>query len=381
MEARERLIELERNISAIINAMEQDVRANKLVPDNIFLPLLKKLRSLNKVMDPQRALICYLVGNTSTGKSSLINKICGRLVCRVSEDDGHGTENFSRIHVEEVNTTFIDTVGFGSDDEDAAVCNEIKSRFMESKELPDVILFIVTRENLRDQNALKWITSRLNNILKWLMKQQYQIEIPIVCVLNKIDDYFEGRAPQEQGDLERVEEHLTSALSKVNQHLCIEIKQRVAVSTRFNYHVDHLKTIMNVNSPLNAQIIENNHQYFLKYRQSMANTIITAFSTASAAISVVPLIDLLIITVMHGWMFKMLACFSVDSRRTPEMFERVNWTQNMLHSIARTALLLVGDAFELTGALFLIGAGISVTAASLTTAKLGWTCYEYFTKE
>jgi len=113
----------------------------------------------------------------------------------------------------------------------------------------------------------------------------------------------------------------------------------------------------------------------------MANKIIAAFSMVNAAVSMLPVADIAIISFMNEWMFKMLACFSIDSQRTAATFRALNWVQNMIQAVFRTMLLLVGDALELTGVTFLVGAGISVITASLTTAKLGWECYDYFTKE
>lgn len=241
-------------------------------------------------------------------------------------------------------------------------------------------MLVVTRQNLRDQATLKRITDILKKILQWLNKEAHQIRVLVLCVLSKIDEYFDGQRLCDV-DIEEVNKRLTNALIEINKHLHYRVEQRVAVSARQKYHIDHLFSILNVNSPLNAQIILNQRQYFANHRQTMATKIITAFAAANAAISLLPAIDILIIRIMDEWMFKILACFSVDPSRTADMFIRLKSAQHITVSILRTGLLLLGDAMELTGIAFLAGAGISATTASLTTAKLGWDCYSYMTKE
>jgi len=83
------------------------------------------------------------------------------------------------------------------------------------------------------------ITTHSNNIIQRLTKPKHKIEIPIVCVLNKIDEYFNGQVPQQE-DLEEFKKYLMNALEKVNENLCIKVKQCIAVSIWRKYNVDDL---------------------------------------------------------------------------------------------------------------------------------------------
>jgi ribosome biogenesis GTPase A len=50
------------------------------------------------------------MGSTNSGKSSVINCICKREVCKVSVDETAGTMVFQRVPVPELNAIFYDTI-------------------------------------------------------------------------------------------------------------------------------------------------------------------------------------------------------------------------------------------------------------------------------
>jgi uncharacterized protein (DUF697 family) len=111
---------------------------------------------------------------------------------------------------------------------------------------------------------------------------------------------------------------------------------------------------------------------------SIVNKIIAAFSTASAAVSFLPIADIFIVTFLQEWMYRMLACFSVDPSRTADSFKAVHRIQQGASIAIRTGALFVGGVFQLSVVGYLIGSGICVAAAATSTAAIGWACYFYF---
>jgi uncharacterized protein (DUF697 family) len=249
---------------------------------------------------------------------------------------------------------------------------------MKTDNCPDAVILIITREQLRDKVCLKHIMDNVNNVLKWVKSQRYGIEIPVICVLNKIDVYFNNNSPTSEVDMEKVNDYTEKALRIVNEHLIIPATQCIPVSATTNYGIDQLRLNINAQSPLNAQIIDKNLDYISQYRLSIANKIIAAFSTASAAVSFLPIVDILVVTFLQEWMYRMLACFSIDPSRTADSFKTVHRVQQGASIAIRTGALLVGGVFQLSVVGYLIGSGICVATAASSTAVIGWTCYFYF---
>ncbi|CAF3448866.1 unnamed protein product [Rotaria socialis] len=128
---------------------------------------------------------------------------------------------------------------------------------------------------------------------------QLGTSIPAICVLSKIDEYFQGQAPNCEDDVKQLEEYTERALKSVNKYLIDPAVQCIPISTRYNYGVDQLRLSLNAQSPLHAQIIDKNLDYISRCRLSIANKIIAAFSTASAAASFLPLANIFIVTFLQ----------------------------------------------------------------------------------
>jgi ribosome biogenesis GTPase A len=110
----EKLKILQSNVQHVIDVMKEEVKGNRLLPNGIFDTLFDDLQSLSRIIDPRRPLVCYCVCNTDAGKSSLINEIYGLEVCDVSNTFQAGTHDFQTVSVPEINTCFVDTIGFSS---------------------------------------------------------------------------------------------------------------------------------------------------------------------------------------------------------------------------------------------------------------------------
>lgn len=364
-------------IQEVIDHMEADVKASKLLPDAIFLPLFDKLRELSQVINPTRSLICYCVGNTDAGKSSLINALSKSHVCPVSDSFEAGTNRFQTVSVPEINTLFVDTVGFGSNIHDHALVRKFEEE-IEKTNSPDIVLLIVSRADLRRVESLKNAIDYINFVLAWTRNKRNNVEVPVMCVLTKLDEYFPGQKLESEIHGKKTEEYISRALEIINMHLNEKVTKAIAVSSVQNYGIEELILSMNAQSPLNAQIMVKNVEYVEQCRLAMANKIIAAFSTACAAVSFLPGVDLVITTILQEWMYRMLACFSIDPERTPDQFKVVHKAQTMSSLVVRTVALMVGGVFQLSIVGYLIGSGICVVAASSTTAILGWKCYYYF---
>jgi uncharacterized protein (DUF697 family) len=251
---------------------------------------------------------------------------------------------------------------------------EMKMRNVDN---PDAIILVVTKDHLRRERDLISTTNDINSILKWLKKQRYNADIPILCVLNKIDEYFDNNLPTPEFRT-KVEEYTTMALTIVNKYLTIPATKCIPVSNIKDYGIDELRRNIDAQSPLNAQIIDKNLDYVTQYRLSIANKIIAAFSTASAAVSFLPIVDIVLITVLQEWMYRLLACFSVDPSRTPDAFKALHCVHQVASLGIRAGALFVGGVFQLSVVGYLIGSSICVATATTSTAALGWESYFYF---
>ncbi|CAF1219233.1 unnamed protein product [Rotaria sordida] len=288
-----------------------------------------------------------------------------------------GTENFQVIPVAEVNATFVDIIKFDLQTDDPDLVERYNEQ-MQTDLFPDAVILVVTKEELNNITSLKNIIDDVNNVLNWMKRESYDTEIPVICVLNKIDEYFDNQLPSSDTDVKKIEEYTRKALELVNKYLIIPSTKCIPVSTTKNYDINQLRLNINAVSPLNAQIIDKNLDYISQYRQSIANKIIAAFSTASAAVSLLPIADIIIINFFQEWMYRMLACFSVDPNRTPDSFKAVNRIHQGVSIAIRTGSLFIADIFQLTLVGYSIGSGICVFAGAMATTSLGWSCYFYF---
>jgi uncharacterized protein (DUF697 family) len=166
-----------------------------------------------------------------------------------------------------------------------------------------------------------------------------------------------------------------------SRHLIVKVTKAVAVSSIQNYGIHELILNMNAQSPLNAQVMDKNLEYVEQCRLAMANKIIAAFSTTSAAVSFLPIADLILVTILQEWMYRMLACFSINPQRTADTFQTVHRAGSIANLAVRAVALVIGGVLQLSVVGYLMGAGICVTTASSTTAILGWACYKYFVEK
>ncbi|CAF1939646.1 unnamed protein product [Rotaria magnacalcarata] len=347
------------NIQQVIDSMKMEVKSNPMFPMTLFNALFNTLGSLTETLNPTRSHTCYCLGGTDVGKSSLINSIARSDECKIGENDLPCTDGFKIVHVEDVNATFVDSIGFGAQLDDSVLVTRTQKQ-MENIERPDAVIIVVTKNNLRTTVSLDSIMKNVNS------------------VLNKIDEYFKGQAPNSEGDVKQLEEYTERALKSVNKYLIDPAVQCIPVSTRCNYGVDQLRLSINAQSPLNAQIIDKNLDFISRSRLSIANKIIAAFSTASAAASFLPLIDIVILTFLQEWMYRMLACFSIDPNRTPNTFKAVHRIQQTASIAIRAGALFIGGALQLSLVGYFIGTSICVVTAATSTAALGWASYFYF---
>ena len=366
------------NIQAVLDKMHREVEANSLLPNRIFEPLFGALTSLQEILKPSRPNICYIVGPSNTGKSSTINKICGKLVCPISDNHHPGTTEFQVVEVPEVNTTFVDTIGFGSNKEsDQYLLKEMRKLAKQGKQ-PDAIVLVITKDLLRRQIHLKNTIKDLNTYLTWLKNQRGNTEVPVFCILGKIDEYFKGQLPSTADDLQKVNGYIKDTLEIVNEYLIYPATSCISISAERDYGIETLRNNINAHSPFSAQIIDRNLDYFSRARKSLANKIIATFATASAAASLFPLIDIVIVTFLQQWMYRMLACFSINPSRTPESFKTLHGAQQLSSLGIRAVALLVGGVFQLSFVGYVVGSAICTVAASSSTAVMGWACYHYF---
>ena len=243
-----------------------------------------------------------------------------------------------------MNTIFVDTIGFGSSLNYSNLVKCFKTE-LQMDDRSDSILLVVTQEQLRNVASLKNTIDYINKVVKRVENSRHNTQVPIICVLNKIDQYFPDGLSDSEECTNEIKEHMQEAIEIVNEFLKTKATQCIVTSTNKSYDIEELRTSINAQSPLNAQIIQNDFDYMKKHRWVLGNKIKGSFSTASATTSFLPIADIVIVTILQEWMYQMLACFSTDPNRTPDTFKERYGTAQSKTFFLRAAASAVGAVF------------------------------------
>ena len=148
----------------------------------------KQLKELMEGIDEHRPPRFFLIGRTGVGKSSLINALCGSYLAKVSDMESC-TSDVDIYHCMDGDRVLLDIL----DTRGIAECNKINDSYDAEKQLidqvvdfcPDVAIFVLNATT-RDDSILQDI-----ELLKKVLKK-YQainkIELPVVAVVNKVDE-------------------------------------------------------------------------------------------------------------------------------------------------------------------------------------------------
>jgi len=383
----------EENLKNKIRSITEDKKIFTAIGD-IFNNLRTELKS---ALDPDQKLKVVLVGQTNSGKTSIIQAFTG------SEEEPKRT-----LHPEWVEyggLTLLDSCGFQSNNSQIkSLTNVIKQK------TPDTVFVILNAHAIREWGDYrKPLNEQLNTIMKACKDAKSSLPkiyltgaprcIPIFWIVTKMDIASDELKPYSRDPIESLAEW-KERINPKSEEIFNLIKAKLKP---FKYYTDqdpvfftaipslkHKDTHFCVESlvdgvsvvmPLNTQIQRNNKKRYEAKRRTIAMKIISSFSGLAAVISLLPLIDIPLTVIIQDCMLSVLETLRTNPNRTAESLRSTGISAGILTTtyLVRGGLLLAFFLLELTG----VGAAISLPAGALVTSSslmgVGIYAYNYFT--
>lgn len=359
----------------------------------------KDLRDLIDGIKNRRPPRFILIGRTGSGKSSLINAICGKYLAETS-DVKPGTVLKQKYRYESMGKTIfevIDTRGIGESlISNSTAEDELKNEILNFS--PDAILFLVrakTRDYIdEDINLLKEIDNILEN------------RVPIIAFSTQVDELEPAREKEANTYSERKMRNIKEAvlqLSEILKENKIDVKDLIPVSsyvewseepTKDNidywheikitydgrYNIDKLIDVLENNIDIKAGIYLNLFSRVNEVTTKIAKKFNLAFSSISGLIGAtpIPISDIFILTALQIILLILIGYLS---------------GRDLNYETAKELLVALGGAgalgyglrvaFQQGSKLFNLvfpgsGSGISGGIAATGTYMMGTAAIEYF---
>ncbi len=271
-----------------------------LTPQQYRESIKQKIKSMNDMFFSNRSPRFAIIGRRGAGKSSLINAVFGKPITKVGavlSETMFGTW-YKCSDVDRGAIEILDTRGLGDakngkpEDSMQVLRKSVKDK------CPDAIIFLIKASEV--DSRLQEDLNQLKEILKFC-KIEYSYDIPVLCVVNKVDELMPIEVPLE--DAEKQEnitialKHLESQFNLLNIStikflpICTYMRfdQNGVVLTdrrwQVNILVDYLFEILPKEAQFEFARISQQKEVLAK----MARIIGTVACTTTAAVASVPL--------------------------------------------------------------------------------------------
>lgn len=361
--------------------------------------LVQKLDEIYKITADSREPRIALVGRRGAGKSSLINSLFKskkQYVSSVKAGTGQGkwlwfpSESDRKIKL-------LDSRGLGESEkpteehQEATPLEELKSSI--SKEMPDVFLFLI---KAKETDARIDADLAELKILRDFIKEQYNYDVPVICVVTQVDELdpphykslpLDGNPKKaknigEAVDLmnKRFKEHSIPLIKTIPVCSYIDFDEEGNIEYDMRWNIDELGVYLIESLPDEAKLKTARASRLTNVKKRYSYTIVTLFTTFTGIIggaNNIPVADLPLITGLQALMVTVVAFIAgkdISTKTAAEFIGSLGVNIGIAFIAREGARALVK---------FIPGAGniISGTIAGTVTAGIGRGAIAYFIEE
>eukprot|EP01125_Pyxidicula_operculata_P016596 TRINITY_DN5730_c0_g1_i1.p1 TRINITY_DN5730_c0_g1~~TRINITY_DN5730_c0_g1_i1.p1 ORF type:complete len:414 (+),score=22.08 TRINITY_DN5730_c0_g1_i1:49-1290(+) len=393
--------EMTAHLSNIINKMKQSKEDAKQKFAHLPVPITKMINThideeadkysniLHNIIEEKRIrLVVY--GNSLCGKTSIIASLAG-----VDMKDYKPTAKPNWIVIPDSNLEVLDLRG--------VVFNRTKSKeiIQEAENCvrakrPDCLLMVFSAEDVTNWDTeshteLRKVIQEASNPGVYLFKERPQL--PELYVVNKVDS-CRGPTQYRKDDDESFDEwksRMGKLYTDVEDYyfgMLKEIfpfvrKDRLLLTscrkpTRA-FGIERLREALMSETLVLPYVFRNNFiKNYQNVRKDLAAKLIASCSSICVAVSLLPIADIFLTTVVIDYMLSILVLFRSDDSKL-ESFEKVFQNVTTANNVTRTALLITAFGLEATGILAPVGIALGMAVSGTSCAAIGAAAYRYLT--